>query len=289
MPNDGEPLNVASLRQNEKVLADFAAWAAAPKAVSGNWADPAWYAQNARGQRRFLVDHMGYPSGKVYSVTEYWRGREQLLLTGSHAFEKTVHRWSGLMTATAGQGIDTTVNPGNLILGIGSGSGDTTQLTGDAFANFVNAQGASMEFRLTNIDASIATHKIMAGWIAPSFGLPFNTPVGAYFFKAAANANWQAICGDGVALTTVDTGVAVAVTTPYDMRVEWLGSAVSDDAAVAARFYINDVLKASITSGHLPSGSGNLDAGPFFGAKDDGGAAAHSWVVGPTRLSANWN
>lgn len=103
----------------------------------------------------------------------------------------------------------------------------------------------------------ITVARVWAGlWeVAPGTILASDTP-GASAHKgfgfrrstAIPDTNWQAVVSNGAADTVVDTGVAYAASTSYELQVEW-------EPASYARFSINGSVKATI-SATLPSGSG---------------------------------
>lgn len=64
---------------------------------------------------------------------------------------------------------------------------------------------------------------------------------------AIPDTNWQAVVSNGAADTVVDTGVAYAASTSYELQIDW-------EPAASAQFSINGVLKATVAA-TLPTGS----------------------------------
>ena len=293
LPNDGEPLNVASLRQNQETAADYLAWLMAPKAVSGNFADPSWYTQNARGQTRFLVDHMGYPSApNIQRVTERWKGSDTLVGGGTATFSATDLSWTTLIVDSGGGQI-TVIDPDtagtfatrNAEISVGSGATDYSRIyTKNYWGVFGPSQGIAFEFDVrtdTHVDelhfsallGNVATNGAIGGTVGGIIGAGF---VGMGFYKGNGDTNFQMISGDGTNLSTpVDSGIAVAVTTHYKVRLEYLGSAVADDSTSTVRGYINGTELPSAITANIPGAGASLDKflASFSMARDSGSTA----------------
>lgn len=89
----------------------------------------------------------------------------------------------------------------------------------------------------------------------------------AFFrFQPSVSANWQAIYSIGGVDVAVDTGVVVAASTAYHLRVQI-------DSSRIAKFYINGVLVATSTA--LTAG----DLIPYIGVQNEGVAAARALYV----------
>lgn len=287
LPADGDNENAATWAQAYKVLADFVAFLRRPRAKISAWPLAIQRWQNARLQDRFTVDHMGFPTGQWFGWTEYWKGGESQIVTATKTFGLGCHRWFGNVQNLNSDSAGIVFSQGHLLIGIGTGA-DFSALWGDAVSIFRNLDGCALEWTATNVDTGVDKCQLVFGMQSKVFGAMFGTAVGAWFYKTNASANWFAVCGDGVALSTpVDTGVSAATAGIFKMRVEWLGSGTSDDSTAAARFYINGTLVASITGAHLPSGGVNTDLCPVFGVSRDTGVVTRTWTVGITRLNVN--
>lgn len=91
------------------------------------------------------------------------------------------------------------------------------------------------------------------------------------FFRYAAATNsgrWQALYSIGGTDTAVDTGIAVAASTSYRLRV-------AIDASRIARFYINGVLVATSTAL-----TDTTDLKPYIGVQANTGAARAIHIIG---------
>lgn len=86
------------------------------------------------------------------------------------------------------------------------------------------------------------------------------------FFRVTAAGNWSCIYSIGGTDTTVDSGVTVAASTIYRLRIQI-------DSARLARFWINDVLVATSTAL-----SDATDLIPYVGIHANTGAAKHMYL-----------
>jgi len=298
MPNDGEFLNVASLRQNEKALADFIAYLADPFAIPNAWAQRTARWLNARGQERAIIDHMGYLSGRVAQWQEQWSGSEFQVGSGVAILSRTTMDWlldvvstaSGQM-AVSDPNSTVSVRMRHLLVTLGTGGGDLCRLNASNKSVSDNNTGIAMEWDLYTSTAIDQMHvAIGMAFAVTNIAGPTAGFTGAMFYKGNANANWMFVTGDGTALSTpIDTGVTVAANNDYPMRVEWLGSGISDDSIAAARGYINGSLVATITT-NLPSAPAppNNMVGPVLNMSRDTGSAVRTIRLGPVRWSANY-
>lgn len=287
LPSDEDPPNAATFEQPYMEALDFIAWMNDPFALTGagELAKPIHRYRNVRLQDRFRIDHMGFPGGDIYGFCEYWTGKEQLTSTGSHTFEKTVHRWTGNTTLLGGAA--TGIDMNGLVrcdIGIGTGA-DIIELIGDPVGAFGDSSGMMAETRMTSFDSVIGGQKVFFGLRDPERSTFYTAPVGAYFYKGDGDTNWQCACSDGTAVTTADSHVEVLGDHAYSLRVEYTGSFVADGGAEASEFYVNGVHVATITT-NLP-GSTFGRASVFFGLKQDGGTSPRTWGAGPTRFYSN--
>lgn len=252
--------------------------------------------RNAKSSPANQIDRLGFFGGpRVSQWLETWRGDDSNLTTGSVVFEKTNRRWSTAVTAGGTGGGITVSDPADLArfvsLTIGSGAGSSAD---------ESAMGAGKETRFTT-DAQFALEftvltggnvdlmRVACGISNAEFYGETNSFVGIILAKGNGNANWQMIVGDGAARTTVDTGVAVAASTSYDIRIEWLGSGKAKDGASQARAYIN----GSRTSGmrittNLPIGATFKDVQTSLRLKRDTGTAARGVSILPVRFSHSY-
>jgi hypothetical protein len=287
LPADGDPLNVATIYQAFKILADYVAWLFDPKAIASSWAQRIARWRNARGQERFLIDHLGLPSGRFVKWTEDWSGDDAQAVGGSSTFAKTRRPWYATVVNTGGTagkvevlGPDASFNPLTKALHLvvsGNTATDLAQAV-DAAENMwktTNSKAVDLDVYMNGV--GLTTHFVYfgeteGGAIPVLSGAGFK---GAVFVSDAGA--WKCVCGDGTNVTVVDPTVGVATGAITSLRIEWWGSGVADDSTNACRFYIDGVLKASITT-NLPT---NGTAQKIVGAKKVSGSTLWESWVGP--------
>lgn len=98
----------------------------------------------------------------------------------------------------------------------------------------------------------------------------------AYFRKASADTNWQAVTHAGGVDTVVDTGVPPTAFGWQQFRIEW-----DFTGTPTVRFYINGNLVATNTT-HVPSMYGRIG----FGAERSGASTSYL-LVGPVAARAS--
>lgn len=268
LPADGDNENGATFAQEGKVLADFAAWSNDPLATSGSWAQRTWGVRNARAQRRWFLDHMGHPAGRVIKWTEYWPvpsggTADGQVNAGTAEFVKSCQvGWSAVVVkGGSGNARALVRSPGDPIspppsklhnlldVAVGTTIGDISRVGKNATCIFSADGCIAMDWEIWPGTVAVADSQIFGGFGArPVSGL-----IGGLLYTDGS-ANWKAVVGDGSTLSSVvNTGVAVAGAAWQSMRVEWWGANVSDDSANAMRFYIAGALVATITTA-LPTG-----------------------------------
>lgn len=103
---DGTADNSLSIMQQLRALADWGAWAAAPRAAAAlgsllsNWAKPVLHYRNALGYRRFGIDHQGFPGGQIIQWDENWDSPSPVVSANSTA--PYDNRWGYGQVANSG-------------------------------------------------------------------------------------------------------------------------------------------------------------------------------------------
>jgi hypothetical protein len=180
-------------------------------------------------------------------------------------------------------GLTSTFDPTQINV-FGSQVGDTV---------FLNFGGPFASTNGPAVDIDVYPEVASTGQVAYTFGLgqrfaDDTALIGGVFEKKSTDTNWFAVCGDGTTLSTrVDTGVAVGAAAWNKLRVEWHGANVADNSTAAMRFYIADVLVATITS-NLPTGAATPSVNAVLGAKRASGSTVTSCYLGPVRFSQNY-
>jgi len=301
---DGDTRNAASLAQEGKVLADFTAWLTDPFSISAVWNQRLWGVRNSRAQRKWFIDHLGHPAGRIIKWTEDWAqavnvARDtQFGAGGPTDLGHTTNRgWNGkVIKASGGVGQITVVEAqgfvaspvvtappgsGTVLITAGTSVNDVSTLRKDANFVFSADNAAALEMDVWPGATGVSDTQLFAGL---GVGPPVAATVGGIFYTDGT-ANWKAVVGNGSALSAaVNTGVAVAGAAWQQMRVEWWGANVADDSASAMRFYIAGTLVATITT-NLPTG---LNAALAAGALHLTNATQNASFVGPVQFSVNY-
>jgi hypothetical protein len=72
LPADGDPPNASTYAQAYKVCADFIDWLMKPRAKLSDWAKWIMSWRSGGGHKRLVVDHFGYPMGRIVSWRDDW-------------------------------------------------------------------------------------------------------------------------------------------------------------------------------------------------------------------------
>jgi hypothetical protein len=291
LPADGDPRNAATFAQPFKVLADWTAFMKGPFPDSTQWARQTWGVFRAIGDRAWYLNHMGHPAGRIIHWVEDWPvgNQGQIDTGGPTAMDTTRRGWSATCLRASGGiaraltrdpsvgGVPSSKLSYVVELSVASTVGDFSHVQKSADRIFSTVNAISLDFDVYVGATGVSTHQFYLGL---GNGKPTSALVGGIFYSDGS-ANWKAVCGNGSALSTaVDTGIAVG---DAFMRVEWWGSSVSDDAANAMRFYINDVLVATIVTSLPTAGYANV----VFGAVKLSGTTQLTAFIGPARYTAS--
>lgn len=293
VPADGEPLNVASISQALKVLADFEAWLLTPRAQAGGGGLDVKYQEaiqlwrSARLHKRFGIDHLGFPMGQIQRWEQTWEAAvlEQI---GVGVGATSQSGWtSTVVKAGAGAGNVQLLVPASAIPG-------SRHIRFDA-GNSANDRSlvARLPPCLFHADVALAME-----WSATipalqnySYGMGFNTesvyasaghgPI-AQFYAPGPAGNWHCQTDDGTTLNDVDSGVAIG-TARTRFRIEYHGANIDDASTERVLFFIDGVIKGNLTA-HMPSVPATPLASPLFIIFNTGGAAG-SFDVSPVRFA----
>lgn len=277
LPIDGEPVNASTWSQILKVPLDWIAFLREPFAKATAWAQPIQKWKNARLQDRFLVDHMGFPSGRLFRFGESWMFYAPTVSVSGDLDPQKVWKChlSGVNISVQGASDAAATNS------------PCIRLQGLDPSNCMVATQQPIMRPLTSIGAALTTEVRLSSGATPSrfavglydtatsyASLSSSTNPGAWIFRSGTT-NWQARTCDGASTTTVDTGVAPTSNVTQLLRVEWHGSGVADNSTSAFRFYIDDALVATITS-TLPAATTTLHVA--FGAEGSVGSNFYAYV-----------
>lgn len=299
-PSDGDPLNVASLEQAFEAIANRLAWLRDPQAIAEAWEQRTWGVQNARGQRRWFLDHLGIPSGRIVHWTEDWRGADSQSANGSSTFARTVRPWlaeivkASLTTAVATKdpataAADVTTKLSKLLLlQVGPDTGDKSTAYDNPEAAFSADNSMGLEVPVWPMAAALGDSIMqMYGLSSGTAALPgvAGFTGASFYYDDTVSPNWFVSVGNGAAVTNVDTNVAVAADAWQHLRVEWWGANVADDSASTVRFYIDGVQKGGDITSNLPTTG---YAGKRIGIQRTGTGGNEKVYVGPVQYGYNF-
>lgn len=304
LPVDGDPLNVSSIYQALKTLADHVAWSLVRRAKSGVYQGgfiERW--KTAIGHSRFAVDHFGFPCGQLQGFDWSWvkpistsqflnnTGPADILLANQPEWRFT--------SANSTLGLDAQSVRVD-VLGIGGGqpgsaafltlrsnsqAGDYAMLTRAALGLFSLSNQITFETVAILDLGTLDARNYYVGLGTRPAGAPSSTLQNFVGFrKLEGTANWQCVTMNGGAATVTTTGTPPSATDLQRLRIEWDGSGVADDATSRARFYINGALVATHTA-NLPI---SQEADVILASNATSGASdATALLIGPGRVRSN--
>jgi hypothetical protein len=283
-------------------LAHWAIWMGSLSATIAAYAEAITTWKNGLQQPRFMIDHLGFPAGRIVGWTEDWRGNDSLPGAGfanNANFTATVQRWYVDQLSTGG---GVTVNPSadvptprlarcaRIALGLEpTDFGSFLMVNTDApciFSGF-NAVTIEGDVWLGSPAQPLVTEMRAAFGFGDMLNAGATGVLGGVIFKGNGNANWQCRTGNTTAVTTVDSGVPAVAGVWHRLRVEWHGEFVSDNGVAAMRFYIGETLVATITT-NLPTGVANPPVIPSFSVRRDTGASFRHAFIGPIQFRSNY-
>jgi hypothetical protein len=293
LPSDGDALNVASVMQAFKVLADYIAFFQLPFANPAAWTQPLVSFFDATGHRRFVLDHFGLPRGAYSSWTQDWTPASQYTFSNK------------------GSGFYGNTSPQRFYFAVSNGSGTTLSTMfsfapGQVLASFPSYMSAavtpnSSRSLMLEVDGTASGNRIEArlsdDYVTATFAadtlisLEFDIAIystnnvvwvvgfttqseyvngindGVFFIAPSSGSspgNWLCRTTSGGIWSTIDSmQTAGANANQHHMQIVLVGGTVDDSSTSRALFFIDGNLVANITS-NLPIGGG-LGMYPIFG------------------------
>lgn len=169
-----------------------------------------------------------------------WAVHSTSLGQGNHLWQGNV----GLVVTYAGAGRVTVTGPETAVL--------SDNNTGGGNKIFNTSSAAVLQCRQNQLGSTPGNRRFGFGSSATMGAYHTGEPTDGVYFRHALNGNIIAVCRSAGVETTVDTAIAAATPTEHDF-------AIAFDSG-NARFYIDGVLKATITT-NIPS----VDMTIFFG------------------------
>lgn len=305
LPADGDPPNASTWEQAFKVLADFVAWLFRPIAELGAFADHIMTWRSATGHRRFVVDHLGFPSGNYINVETYWPnstptgGGANYFGTQAATRMPSDPKWvyksigddnsaDGIVLGANTSGPTCTVM--KLEAGPAAAPGDFMVFCSGPYGKAVPWMHVVMETlsssynnAKTNVDFACVG---LGEWDGSTSAVGMNDFIG---FETRNGTTWQCVTRSIGAEHVTNTLINI-VREPLDplgapiqrLKVELHGESVAEDGLRRVRFYIDGALVATHDA-HIPIGP---DLYAVFGLQR-GPTEGDPIVVGPIRAKAS--
>lgn len=305
LPADGDPPNASTFAQAFKVLADFIAWLLKPSAKASAWTQAIMKWRAAGMWTRFLIDHLGFPGGQIWSRDFYWNYTPDVgggagkssksgttASTGVHMEANPEWTYRGVQTTNTSIATGGVVMAGGggypcMSVGAGGTNNDYAMVASGHLGIGTDAHRHIVCETQARVDSGTFNHmSALVGMFQYVWNLPMSIPDFIGFRKANGVANWQCVTRAAGVETATDSGVPVASTlTPDRIRWEWHGATVADDTNARVRFYINGALVATHAA-NIPAIAG--DTALVIGIQNVTGTYNNShFQVAPIKLRAN--
>jgi hypothetical protein len=293
IPVDGDLPTGSLFSQAFKVAYNFIDWLLKPIAKASDWDRSTMAYRIAIGHKRFAVDHMGFPSGLISTYEAIWCGS---LAPGTDSPSGTAEvqfvvkpdwRYKAVQSsggAAAAMSRDT-FGP-VLFLVPGNTAGDYTTCSAGPFGVLRTDNHVALDTAASVPGSATRTFVVALCDLPISHILAEANFIG--FRVLAGGTIWQCVTKAGgvetVTNTAVTANVSAALTRSDRLRIEWHGSAVSDNGSQQVRFYIN--------GNHVATHTTTLPVGMFTGlavsdVRASGGSDAGIAHLRPMRLRAS--
>jgi hypothetical protein len=314
-----DPVNAASVNQQFKVLADFLAWHALPRAKGAagtsdvNWGAEIVAWRNALAQRRFGVDHLGFPNGRIIQWDENWDLASMATAPTVDSHGPWTGRWNYRDT-TSGVGGVFVAHPAapvvasnqfptsNLYQENGLVAGPvplvkhveqmlapiTIETAGTTTVSLSWDQAFNLAGAGTGTGAAETACGLLIGSTLMGSDSPFLTalPTAAAVVASDTSNNWRTYSKRvGGSADVNDAGVACnAQYVRRRFRIDVLSSGASDDATARVNWFIDGTLVKD-TAVDFTNGGNGLTVIPFFRLWGEG--AALGQMIGAVRFRAS--
>jgi hypothetical protein len=270
LPVDGEAMNVSSVWQALKVLADKCKWLQgriAKAAITPRFLDRA---RTALGHTRWALDRMGLPAATILQWQEHWHTSNWMIAadTAGEAVDFSSH-WSlvlqGLNSSAGVSGEDAEM-PG-LNIGPGDALDDHVEVWSGNIPDFSSGIDMAVE---TSMRLDLANHPDVStvfGMSRMQPGTAFSSR-GLLFVKTNIGPEWYCSAIDALGgQTLVPSGVVPSSSAYQRLRIEFRGASVNDGGAPAAYYFIDGGHVATITT-NLPAPSSSKRKAVVFATKN---------------------
>lgn len=225
---------------------------------------------NSAGNTRYMIDHNGFPDGRISTFKEDWnivQGSSSTSANPLSNYPMWMTTISGAGASFAGAGTMSSVYGGHVV---DIRHGSTTNGAKVFVATTNKMMDPTCTFASWVLEFDAAFDAVGANSVTAYLGLSSaQDPTAAtsgfmWFTKRSTDTNWQAQCGTttpGGTVTTSDTGVAATASGSglQRFRLEYHGSTTPFGAATVL-FSVNDSSPISITS-NVPTAQMNIAFG----------------------------
>lgn len=253
-PDDGDPLTAASVRQALSAALMDVAFLKLPRNVASA-VTPIRKTMNVLLQTMAVIDHLGFPGGKLVTTQENWPGQDLYNTANTNGRLIAANRWMYTLTGAAGgilvqdpAAAEIAMSRSLLLQTPGAGvSGDVSVemdpqvIPSDDVVIMVQA-----DFKLTaasNLTVNEHLFGLQGNSLVTIGGAWGTVGTGFAIAKLAGTTNYQAIIRTAAgALTTTDTGVASTGVARRRFRIEYFGKNRTGDNVERVCFYIDGAL-----------------------------------------------
>jgi hypothetical protein len=223
---------------------NWARWGHALRGSPGDWDTEIVSYHDARNaNRRWGIDHFGFPGGQVIQWDEEWPYSDAGTFGGDL-------RWgTSTFGGTVGtHNVGTTGTNSRFFRSVLVTPDNTTTTSTYAIKKFATCL-SNNDLALT-IQCPLAFSAVGSNSILGFFGIGNNEPVagtnGIWVFRASGSTNWSLRASGGSGGSTVDTGVAPAANVYQRMKLIFVGANASDNGIARVSLLINGILVAHI-------------------------------------------
>ncbi len=289
IPVDDDPPNASTYDPGYKGLADHVEWLFRPRAKASDWAKYTSVFRSALLHKRWGIDHLGFPTGKLIHFRDALDFAHDKQAAGSGVVVNP--RWNWALDEGSGAGFNiieipsATYRETSRVLRLVPGA---TALDASTFYSVELTSFHADVLAAVEWDAKVKkfdhAHMRYAMGLRTGAQTKADEMLGGLFYKDSDTGNWKCRVYDGATFNDVDSGVALD-NNWHRFRVEWHGANVDDASAARMLFILDGAVVANVTT-NLPTGAVNV---VFSALKHDAGSDTDLdlWVGAPVTFGAN--
>lgn len=256
----------------------WAKWLGSPIAASLGLRAEIWAWRNARRQRRWGLNHLGFPGGWIVQWDENW-DRTVAGTFGSDLAWSEVH--AGGTSAVSIVAPDSSLSPLFPHVSLLSSAATAGNQAYMHRTHPLCMMSASTQISLSapvllTAPAGASNNALVIMGLVSLADTPNSVSFGTFLVKGQGDANWVGGSGESIGFTSI---VPPSASVWQRMEIQLSGSAVSDDATSRADFLIDGQYVGSVAS---PISNGNAIV-PMFGMQTQTVGSIPTLHVGPVR------